>query len=157
MPPPSVDGSVGKASAIAAGAMHTLAIAMPAPASARIDVRPRNDRNIVLPHSHDLIPVAILGSSVFDVSQIDAKTLAFGPAGAPPAFPRRTLLRDVNGDGFPDLVSRYWISATGISRGDTQACLRGALLDGTTFEGCDTVKTPPPRRPHSSSRSSDAP
>ena len=48
---------------------------------------------------------------------------------------------DANGDGFIDLVSHYVIGGTGISSGDTSACISGKTNDGTDFVGCDSVLT----------------
>ena len=47
--------------------------------------------------------------------------------------------RDVNGDGYQDLVPHFDESATGLTPGDTEGCLRGNLKDGTSFKGCDLV------------------
>ncbi len=41
---------------------------------------------------------------------------------------------------WTDLVSHYSIAETGISIGDTEACLTGQLSNGNSFEGCDSVR-----------------
>jgi hypothetical protein len=51
----------------------------------------------------------------------------------------------VDRDGFTDLVARFLKRHMSLAPGDAEACLRGRLLDGTRFEGCDAIHTPLPR------------
>ena len=102
-----------------------------------------SDPNSVNPSSRGAIPVVILGSDSFDVTEIDATTLAFGPAGAPLVHRNGPHLEDVNSDGFFDLVAHFATQETGIAAGDEEACVTGELLDGQSIAGCDYVLTVP--------------
>ncbi len=104
-----------------------------------IDIKPGSDPNSINPKKMGLVPVAILGSETFDVLDVDYANVLFGTGGA---MPVHMGLEDVNGDGFIDLVLLYSQKETGIVKGDTEACISGALFDGTPIEACDAIKTP---------------
>jgi hypothetical protein len=112
------------------------------PTVVRIDVRPHSRRNRVHPSRRGLVPVALLGSADFDVAEVDPTSLALGRGGAAP-WRGRVETRDVNNDGFDDLLARFRQRETGIARGDDEACLSGRNVDAVAFEGCDAVRTPP--------------
>ncbi len=108
-----------------------------------VDIKPDSEQNRVDLRNRGVIPVAILGTATFDVSDVDVSTLTFGPGGASPTHAAGGHIEDVNGDGIPDLVSHYRTQETGISPGNEQACVSGALLNGTRFEACDSVSAIP--------------
>jgi hypothetical protein len=112
----------------------------------QIDIKPGSDSNPINPSGRGNLPVAILGSDTFDAMDVDATTLALGPDAAAPSHDLtkpgvfEDHLRDVNDDGFTDLVTHYQTQQTGILREDLEACITGDLLDGTPFEGCDAIR-----------------
>jgi hypothetical protein len=105
-----------------------------------LDIKPGGDPNAINPASGGVVPVAVLGSGSFDVLDVDATTLTFGPAGAAPTHRGGGHFADVNGDGHLDFLSHYRVRETGLVPGDTEACVTGKTLVGTPFEGCDAVE-----------------
>jgi hypothetical protein len=116
-----------------------------------IDVRPGSPRNRVNPFAQGVLRVALLGAGDFDVATVVVETLRFGALHleADGAYALRSRVEDVNGDGYPDLVTLHRIPETGIAVGDEQACLAGEKLDetgtSTLLWGCDAVSTVPAR------------
>ena len=100
-----------------------------------IDIKPGSDPNSINLKSKGVIPVAILGSAIFDVTDVDVTTLVF--AGASPAHDLNDPLvyadhlQDVNGDGFMDLVCHFRTQDTDIAPGDTEATLTSSTITGT--------------------------
>jgi hypothetical protein len=85
--------------------------------------------------------VAIEGRSDFDVTQVDASSIRFGPADAS-AHTLPAEVRDVNFDGFDDLYVKFRVGATGLSCGyDDEVFLAGETFSGLEFSGSDFVVT----------------
>jgi len=105
-----------------------------------LDIKPGEDPNAINLKKEKSITVAILGSADFDISQIDDSTLEFGPDGASPLAKKGVRFEDVNEDGFVDLFAKFKTRDAGLQAGDTEACIKGNLNDGTFIEGCDSVK-----------------
>ena len=110
-----------------------------------IDIKPGSDPNSINLKSKGLIPVAILGSADFDVTDVDVTSLAFGPDGASTAHDLNDPLvyadhlQDVNFDGYMDLVCHFRTQETGIDAGDISATLTGATIGLLPFTGTDSV------------------
>jgi hypothetical protein len=110
----------------------------------RININPGNSGNRLELGSQETVVVAILGSAEFDVAQLDAESLAFGPDGAAPIagtpedpFPR---IEDVNEDEFDDLLVLFEVAETGVALGDTEVCVTGESAEGVSLAECDSVE-----------------
>lgn len=117
----------------------------PAPLSIAVDVRPGAQANRIHTTAGGVVPVVIFGSEGFDVADVDASTLAFGPGAAPLAHGKGPHPVDLDRDGRSDLLAHFPIAQAGITPGDEGVCVSGELLDGTAFEGCDAITTVPPQ------------
>jgi hypothetical protein len=106
-------------------------------------------------NGNGVIPVAVLGSADFDVTQINVDTLDF--AGLDVRIrgndTPQCAVEDVSGDfttpegapdGFPDLVCQFVDDpAHWLPDDNSTATLTGALFNGTPFQGTDTICTMP--------------
>lgn len=118
-------------------------VALPWP----IDLNPDAAANRVNPRGPGEIAVALLGSQALRVAEVDLATLRLGPDNAGPihdlsdAFTRGDHLRDVNLDGYPDLLLHFRLPETGIACGDETVTLAGSTLEGFPIRGTDSVTT----------------
>ena len=108
--------------------------------SVDIDIKPGSFPNSINPKSNGVIPVAILTTSSFDASTVDASTVKFGPNNAPAV---RSSMQDVDGDGDLDMILFFNTQQTGIACGQTSATLKGQTAAGIPIEGSDSIKTVP--------------
>ena len=110
-----------------------------------MDIIPGSHLNCFNSNGQGMLPVAILGSATFDVTQVDPSTVqlegmsvkAVGQNGTPLAS-----IRDVNRDGFDDLVVMIEHQKGVFAPGDETATLTGALLPqfgGTLITGDDSI------------------
>jgi uncharacterized repeat protein (TIGR01451 family) len=133
-----------------------------------INIKPGSDPNSINPHSEGEIPLAILTTAAgeyglplaFDATTVDPLSVRFGPrdpvwAGTGGAFEAHDRghvedsreLDEITRDGDDDMVLHFLAQETGISAGDTEACVKGEWLgpagDVFLFFGCDAVRIPP--------------
>ena len=114
---------------------------VPETSTISIDIKPGSDPNCFNINGHGVIPVAILGSDVFNVNDIDTETLFFAGLQVRVRGNRGPLCsyEYVNDDDFLDMVCHFEDSPDLWSPGDGVAELSGLLLDGTSFKGTDSI------------------
>jgi len=111
-----------------------------------IDIMPGSDSNSINNNGHGVIPVTILGSQYFDVTEIDAGSVALEGMAVRVVGKSNKLLahyEDVNRDAFLDLVVQIEEIDGTFEVGDSTATLTGNLLDGTPIEGQDSIRIVP--------------
>jgi len=111
-----------------------------------IDIKPGSDDNVFNNNGHGVIPVAVLGSDVFDVTQIDVGTISLQGLEVKVAGKSNKYLyhyEDVNFDGYDDLDCQIEDTDTVFEQGDTIAEVKGNLNNGSNFHGQDNIKIVP--------------
>ncbi len=104
-----------------------------------MDIKPGKPRKTISLDSGGHVRVAILSTSAFAASTVNARTVKFGPGLAAPEL-ERVRTRDVNADGRPDLVLRFRIQDIGLQCGQTTATLTGRTLLGDQITGTGTIQ-----------------
>jgi len=153
----------------------------------RLDIKPGSCPNSFNPGSNGVLPVALVGSGSFDVSQVDLSTLRLaradgvggslapheGPPGphseiedvATPFGGDPCNCHELGGDGLPDLSLKFRtddvagaLQLAGLSGGTTvELVLTGLLADGSSFSAQDCIRLVPPGTGATLSVSSTAP
>ena len=139
----SVTGGLTCVNGLAACPFDIILPPPPPPTGPACDVKPGSDVNPINTRSRGVIPVAILGSSSFDVNEIDPSTVAFGPDAASPAHKVGVHYDDVDQDGVLDALFHFRTQETGIEEGDEEACISWMNFAGDAFECCDEIRTVP--------------
>jgi hypothetical protein len=118
------------------------------PLSVQIDIKPGSP----LPKTINLgsqgnVPVAILGRSGFDATQVDPATVKMGAADVRVVGKKSTTYQasnsDVNGDGFMDKVVHFDTQSLSLTSDAVEVCLTGLTTKGTAFIGCNRVRIVP--------------
>jgi hypothetical protein len=111
-----------------------------------IDVAPWSVANTVKPAALNLVPVALLATSVssgdttdFDPGQVDLSSLEFGIGKAGNTAVPWTV--DVDNDSDSDVVVGFSAQDAAILCGDTEVSIEGETHSGELFTGTDTIVT----------------
>ena len=107
-----------------------------------VDIKPGFDDNCININDHGVVPIAILGSVDFDVTQVDPGTCELAGMAVKIAGKSNKYLanyEDVNQDGIDDLVLKIEDSDANLDSGEGIATLTCKLYDGTLIEGTDNI------------------
>lgn len=110
-----------------------------------IDIKPGSDPNSINLCSKGTVPVAILGSDLLSVYDIDTSTLSFADAGVKMAGKKDPhslcSVEEVNADVYDDLVCHFvTFDIAALDGSSTTATVSGELFSGTSIEGEDSVR-----------------
>ena len=105
-----------------------------------VDMRPNGDANRINPTSTKLVNVALFSGNGFDATTVDPNSIRFGVTGNE-ATPIHVARRDINADGFRDVVLRFQIQDLGIQCGSTSATLTGQVTGGPAIIGSTPIAT----------------
>jgi hypothetical protein len=104
--------------------------------SVEIEIRPGCARKAIAPGQPGLVTAALLGAAGFDVAEVELSSLRFHGAA-----PVEIVVRDVKGDGRPDLLLAFDMARLNLARGSGKrtARLTGWLKNSQAFTGRQDV------------------
>jgi hypothetical protein len=114
-----------------------------------IDIKPGSDPNCINNDGHGSIPVAILGSAEFDVTQIDPASVRLEGLDIKAVGKSNKLLAHIEAvnsdeDDFDDLIVQIEDQDGVFIEGSSIATVTGNLFDGSPFQGTDEICIVPP-------------
>ena len=137
-----------------AGLIYKLVITYETPIEVNIDIKPGSFPNSICLSDQGNLPVAILGSSDFDVTSIDPATIMIGGVhltsrGSVKKPKLAYSYEDVSEDGYLDLIAFFdvqqLIDDSVLAEDTTALTLDAYLKDGITpISGTDSVRVVPP-------------
>ena len=99
------------------------------------------------PRSKGKIPVALLGSESFDVNDVNVGSLRFGATGNEKSLHKCAKRpKDVNRDGYPDLVCHFYTAKSGFNGTQLTGRLSGTANGKVPFQGAAYLKVVPARK-----------
>lgn len=109
-----------------------------------IDIKPNSDPNSINLCSNGTVPIAIYGSELFDIYEVDTNSLRFAEATVKVVGKKdpHSLCdySDINSDSFTDLVCHFVTSdLASIDNESTHAVVNGQLFSGIDIQGEDSV------------------
>lgn len=110
------------------------------PLGVTIDISPADSKAVIDLTAGGTVPVAILSTATFDATTVDRTSVTFGRTGDEASRKACEKARDVNRDRLVDLVCTFKVRATGLTKGDRTATLKGRTSDGRPIIGHDAVK-----------------
>ena len=113
-----------------------------------IDLKPGSEANCINISGAGVIPVGIFGSNVLDVLDVDPETLSFGGLEVRIRGKRGPMchLDYLDADANLDMVCQFEDDPSRWSPEEGVASLTGAKLDGSLFEGVDSICIVPDRQ-----------
>jgi len=104
------------------------------PRKVDILIRPGCSNKAIAAGAKGVVIVALLGAKDLDVNEVETDSLNFHRAKAV-----QWTIRDVNGDGIPDLLAEFRTEDVFLSMHSKTGVLRGWMRDSQSFFGSDAV------------------